>query len=173
MVIAVDGRACEVIEVRLRDDAGPTPPGRDRRAFRAHVRRLHGPPFDSENDRHECGLAFPAGWIYGFHVYPDGMVPLCSCCGHPWPCRNVEARRESQRAAELLDKRLAHIAPGTCYGCGEPITHRQDAVRYYEPNVQIPGAPPPVFHARKSCSAYVADYERDRLALEAHTEATS
>lgn len=161
-VIGWEHRALEVMRVRPQGERDPQHSHLgDRRAARLIVRRLYGPPAPKENEHQEFWLHAPAH--ARFHHYPDGIVPLCSCCGHPWPCRNVVAIDESAKAAELLDQRLAKIAPGFCYGCGEPITHRQNAIRYTEPNVQVPGAPPPVFHARLACRGWVDQYERDRV----------
>lgn len=165
-VIALRGRALEVVDVQVEGDEPRDPdPRRDRRAFRLLLRRLYGPKHRFENDRAEFGIGVAAGRYPVWDVYPERMVPLCSCCQHPWPCRNLVALDQSTRAAAQLEERLGKIGPGICFGCGEPITHRQNAIRFYEPNVQVPGAPPPVFHARQSCSGWVASYERTRADL--------
>lgn len=91
-------------------------------------------------------------------VYPGGRWPQCSCCGEPMPCRaaitDVKVDAEMERLA-TMDARL----PGTCWGCGEPVTSRQRSVTYSGDNVDLPGGPTVVFHARRACSHLAEKYE--------------
>lgn len=127
------------------------------------VRRLHGPPHRAE--RKEPGLAaFRKNRGYGswWTLYPDGRVPLCSCCGDPWPCRMLEAERYAHQEGQLLNELSTRVETGACFGCGKPVTTRQATIQYPEGNLRVPLAPPPVFHARESCRDEVVEYERLR-----------
>lgn len=130
--------------------------------YRLTLRRMYGPAHERENSAGDVAVRVPVRASRMWHHYPSGRVPLCSCCGHPFPCRMETAERESQRQGELLARRLDRIMPGICYGCGERITARQRSIRYPEPNVEVPGAGPPTFHARKQCRGHALDYERSR-----------
>lgn len=138
------------------------PEHRDRyRPYRITLRREHGPKHERENSRQEiayrCGSNF-----YGWDAYETDRVPLCSCCGHPWPCRMLAAEDQAERSARVMSERMDRIMPGACYGCGEPITPRQGSMVMPEDNVDIPGSPPPRFHTRQSCADERRDYERRR-----------
>lgn len=124
----------------------------------AHVRRIHGPKVDSENDRAEFGLTVRR---WGMDAY-RGRVPLCSCCGEPWPCmREVDERKARDQMAHLAGQ-VSKAYDGFCYACGEPITTRQRSILAPEPNVELPGFPPPGFHLRWSCRSGVDAYDRVR-----------
>jgi hypothetical protein len=86
--------------------------------------------------------------------------PVCSDCGRPWPCPELDITREvRQQSAEM--ERLSQIMPGCCWSCGEPVTRRQPAIAFEGENLLLPGAPPPAFHlrARGGCHAAAMDYE--------------
>ena len=125
------------------------------------LRRLHGPAHRGESDlepgrlslRTRCGLSQP--WT----VYPGGRVPLCSCCGDPWPCRMLEAEQEAQAEGQRLNELSQRVENGACFACGQPVTSRQKTIVYPENNVRVPLGPPPVFHARRSCRLAVVEYE--------------
>jgi hypothetical protein len=129
------------------------------------LRHLYGPTQERQNDIGDIGLRIWPASRGSWRTYKSGRVPLCSCCGHPWPCRMLVAEEESQRAAEVMSGRMDRTMPGCCYGCGEPITSRQKSVRYPEPNVQVPGSPAPTFHMRQRCFVEAWRYERDRARL--------
>jgi hypothetical protein len=102
---------------------------------------------------------------YSWEVYRDGRWPKCSCCGEPMPC--TSAIRDDVVGAELdkideMDSRL----PGTCWGCGDPISNRQQAIRYVGENVDHPGGIPVVFHLRRDCREFAVKYEEKWLAAE-------
>lgn len=127
------------------------------------LRRLHGPESPQENDRGEVALRVPAGSLYRWDRYRSGRVPLCSCCGDPWPCRANLAEEAAASAAERADELGRRAEIGACFGCGEPITTRQRAIRYPDAeNVRVLLADAPVFHERESCRPHVVEYERER-----------
>lgn len=173
-VVAYDFRAWEVTHLRV-DDFGEDeeqvatryrPDARERmRPYSVSLRRLHGPVHPRENSRQEIALRVRAFAIGGFERYDEGRVPLCSCCGHPWPCRMVEAKKDAEDQARVMDERMSRVGVGVCYGCGEPITRRQESITYPEGNVDFPGYPPPRFHTRKKCAGARWSYDKRRAAL--------
>lgn len=126
------------------------------------LHRMHGPKHDGENNVKEVGFRVPAFSHHAWEKYDEGRVPLCSCCGHPWPCMVTEAKKASEEQAALLNAKMDRAAPGQCYSCGEVITHRQGSVTYPEPNIELLGYPAPRFHTRKSCADGWYSYERKR-----------
>jgi len=114
------------------------------------------------NEFKQRALRVPALAHYRWRVYLEGRVPLCSCCGHPWPCLMTDAAAISKEAAELMERRMVRAQPGCCYSCGEVITQRQESIRYPEGNVDLPGYPAPRFHTRNSCWDGRYSYEKRR-----------
>lgn len=173
-VIAYDRRAWVVTHFRTDDfsddeqqrAAAYRPEARDRlRPYIVSMRRLHGPKHSRENSRQEIALRVPAFTYGGFEQYDEGRVPLCSCCGHPWPCLMVDAKKDAEDQARIMEERMGRVGVGVCYGCGEPITARQESVTYPEDNVDFPGYPPPRFHTRKKCANERRSYDKRRAAL--------
>jgi hypothetical protein len=126
------------------------------------IQRIHGPANEHENDMQERALRVPANAYHAWQSYEEGRVPLCSCCGHPWPCTVSEAKAMSERQAEVLNAKMDRATPGCCYSCGEVISHRQGSITYPEPNVELLGFPAPRFHTRKSCAEGLYYYEQKR-----------
>ena len=127
------------------------------------LRRRHGPKSPQENDRGDTTLRVPAGSFYRWDKYRSGRVPLCSCCGDPWPCRANLAEEAAAAAAERADELGRRAEIGACFGCGEPITTRQRVIRYPDAeNVRALLADALVFHERESCRPHVVEYERER-----------
>lgn len=90
--------------------------------------------------------------------------PVCSECGEPWPCPELDIKREvDKQAGELA--RLEQIMPGCCWCCGEPVTSRHKSVVFDGENLLLPGGGTVVFHLRrrspggKSCLSAAIDYE--------------
>lgn len=168
-MVAFDRRAWEVTHVRIDDFAEDDlaraelyrPQYRDQmKPWSVSLRRVHGPRHDRENSRQEIALRVPAFAHGGFDRYDDGRVPLCSCCADPWPCILTDAKRESERVAEVMDKRMARMGPGICYGCGEVITQRQERVTFPGDHADFPGRSGPTFHTRRKCYGERASYAR-------------
>lgn len=173
-VVAYDRRAWEVRHV---SDADPTPeeqkrlshyrqPYRDQASpYKVTLRRLHGAPHENENSAGDLGVRVRAAAYNPLPAYPNGRVPLCSCCGHPWPC--LEADQQAQAAKELKRAEKAlRLLPGCCPACEEPVTSRQKSITFGGPNVQNPLAEGPTFHLRRKCYAAAADYEEMWVAAE-------
>ncbi len=167
--VAYQRRAWEVTHVRVddftEDDLPRLAPWRpeyhdEMRPWRVSLRRLYGPPHERENSRQEIALRIPAFTFGGFDRYDEGRVPLCSCCNHPWPCILCDAKRESERAASIMDKRLGRMGPGLCYACGEVITQRQERVTFSGEHADFPGRGGPTFHTRRKCYGERAAYAR-------------
>lgn len=171
-VIAWDRRAWEVMHVQ---DAIPTDEEvktidayresyRDQiKPYRISLRRLHGQPHARENDQRDLALRAPAGMSRhrgGFAFYENGRVPLCSCCGDPWPCLLADAQRAAEASSGLMEARMARMMPGICYGCGEVITTRQGKVHIPGDHADFPGRAGPTFHTRQKCSEQRRAYER-------------
>lgn len=173
-VVAYARRAWEVRHV---DDANPTPeeqerldgytePFRDRyQPYRVTLRRLHGARHERENSAQEIGLRITVGAYDPLPEYLNGRVPLCSCCGHPWPC--LEADQQAQAAKELkaVERELS-LLPGCCPACREPVTSRQRSITFGGPNVRNPLAEGPTFHLRRACWSAAAAYEEAWVADE-------
>lgn len=168
-LVAYDRRAWEVTHVRVDDftendlkrAAAYRPQYREQmKPWSVSLRRVHGARHDRENSRQEIALRIAAFAYDGFERYDESRVPLCSCCGHPWPCILADAKRESERAAEVMDKRLSRMGPGLCYGCGEVITTRQERVTFPGDHADFPGRGGPTFHTRRKCYGRRADYAR-------------
>jgi hypothetical protein len=97
-----------------------------------------------------------------FVLHPH--YPVCRECGEPWPCPELDIKRELDKgAAEMA--RLEGIMPGCCWACGEPVTSRHKSVSFGGENLLLPGAPPPAFHLRRrskggrSCPSAAMAYE--------------
>lgn len=159
-VIAWEFAAWEV--THLGERAEPNDKGHD---MRATLHRLHGPKRERENDRGDVAISYHSNWRP--EVYRDGRVWLCSCCGHPAPCRMTIAEEESARAAKEFEARLGRMGPGICYGCGEVITTRQEKITFPGEHADFPGRGAPTFHARNACYAERAAYGR-RAGLDAN-----
>lgn len=166
-VVALDRRAWEVAHVLVADPTaeeeerlrGYVEPWRSERLpYRVTLRRLHGPEHENENSRAEVGFRIGVYWQEPLPQYVDGRVPLCSCCGHPWPC--LTADQERLAAKELKDaERQLRLMPGCCPACEEPVTSRQRSITFGGPNVVNPLAEGPTFHLRRRCYRAAADYE--------------
>lgn len=173
-VVALDRRAWEVTHV---GDAVPTPEEQDRidsytpayrdemRPYRVSLRRLHGPVHKSENDRQEVAFRVPVGAYGPMPSYAHGRVPLCSCCGHPWPCLLADQQRLAEKELAAAEKAMA-LMPGCCPACEEPITSRQKSITFGGPNVSNPLAEGPTFHLRQKCRHAAARYEDAWVAAE-------
>ena len=93
-----------------------------------------------------------------WYVYPGGRWPQCSCCGEPMPCR--ASITDAQVAVEVAKfEAAAAILPGSCWGCGKPVTSRQRSVSYPGENLDLPGGPSVRFHAAKDCRWKAERYE--------------
>ncbi len=147
-VIAHHHRALEVLGYNERDDG-----------WIAHVKRILGPKLPAENDRAECGLRIPR-WAT-VQVY-KGRIPVCSCCGEPWPCTRETNEREAREDIEYLSRQIAKAADGICYACGEVITTRQEHLLAPEPNVELDGFTAPAFHTRWKCRSGLEAYDQVR-----------
>lgn len=166
-IVAYDYRAWEVTHVRVDDFAEDEaerashyrPEYRDReRPYSVSLRRIHGERHDRENSRQEIGLRIRAFTHWSLEVYQDGRVPLCSCCGNPWPC--ITSIQQEQAARELkAAERELRLMPGCCPACEEPVTSRQRSITFGGPNVRNPLAEGPTFHLRRKCRAAAANYE--------------
>ncbi|MDF9717371.1 hypothetical protein [Nocardioides sp. ChNu-99] len=169
-LIAVDRRAWHVARVDDIADTDLSPDDaatlrtykeafRERvRPFRILLRRAHGEPHPAENKRGEASITVPVGYHPGFPTYTSDRVPLCSCCGHPWPC--LLADQEAWAAKELARaEREMQLMPGCCPACNEPVTSRQRSITFAGPNVKNPLAEGPTFHLRRKCRHGAAAYE--------------
>lgn len=88
-----------------------------------------------------------AGWgrtAYALHPH----YPVCRECGEPWPCPELDIKRELDKSAAEM-ARLEGIMPGCCWCCGEPVTSRHKAIVFDGENLLLPGGPPAVFHLRQ------------------------
>lgn len=166
-VVAYDRRAWEVRDIV---DADATheeqerlatlvePYRTERRPFRVTLRRIHGAPHERENSARDIALRVRANAYRPFPVYPNGRVPLCSCCNEPWPC--LDADQQAQAAKELREaERQLRVMPGCCPACEEPVTSRQRSITFGGPNVRNPLAEGPTFHLRRRCYGAAAKYE--------------
>jgi hypothetical protein len=166
-VVAYDYRAWEVTHVR---DAVATPEEEEQLAgyvqqfrdqaqpYRVSLRRVHGAPHERENDQHLIALRVPPRAYGEFPTYAHGRVPLCSCHGHPWPCREHVEHLAAEAALKRAEREMA-ILPGCCPECGEPVTSRQKSITFGGPNVRNPLAEGPTFHLRRKCRHGARQYE--------------
>lgn len=128
------------------------------RPYRITLRRVHGPRHPRENDRQEIALRVPAPTFWSWPRYKDGRVPLCSCCQHPWPCREGDQQEQAERELAAAERELS-LLPGCCPACREPVTSRQRSITFAGPNVRNPLAEGPTFHLRRKCYGAAACYE--------------
>lgn len=94
--------------------------------------------------------------------------PVCSDCGEPWPCPEIDITRQVRKEAAAMEQ-LSRIMPGCCWGCGEPVTSRQKSITFDGENLLLPGASPAVFHLRHGkpyCFSAAVDYEKKWAAAE-------
>lgn len=166
-VVAYDRRAWEVTHVRVDDFeagdqerlAGYRQQYRDEmRPYHVSLRRIHGMRHERENSQQEIALRVAAFTYGGFDRYENERVPLCSCCGHPWPCLEADQQAQAAKEIQAADKELSRM-PGCCPACDEPITSRQRSITFGGPNVRNPLAEGPTFHLRGKCSGAAARYE--------------
>lgn len=172
-VVAIERAAWKVIRYT---DAAPTPEERERaatagpwadryRPYELLLQRLHGPAHDAEDDRHVVSVCVPGDSYPGIPVYPHGRVPLCSCCGHPWPCRIADEQATAEAALKRAEKAM-RVMPGCCPACNEPITTRQRSIRFGGPNLLNPLAEGPTYHTRGRCWHAASRYEQLWVAAE-------
>lgn len=166
-VVALNRCAWEVMHV---SDAVPTPEEEEKldrytaayrdqmKPYRVTLRRLHGKIHKSENDRQEVGFRVPVGSYNPLPKYANGRVPICSCCGHPWPCLEADQQAYAEKEAKRTEK-LLNLMPGCCPACEEPVTSRQRSVTFGGPNVRNPLAEGPTFHLRRKCYYAASQYE--------------
>lgn len=147
MVIGWDYRAWEVTHVSPKVD--PDESGHD---MRATLRRLHGPKHERENQFADMAVSFSSR-AFGLSIYRSGRIWLCSCCGHPAPCRLEVAEEVSAAEGKEFEKRLNRMGPGICYACGEVITRRQERVTFPGDHADFPGRSGPTFHTRRACGS--------------------
>lgn len=175
-LVALDYRAWRVWDVRLLDVPEDQverleayrPEVRDRYLpYKFAARREHGPKLENDNSARDAVFSTSNVGHRSLDIYENDRVPLCSCCQHPWPCRMLVAEAQAEQSARVMNERMGRMAPGICYGCGEVITSRQQSIGYPdgEGNVDLPGAPTPRFHARRSCADERRGYEKRRAAL--------
>jgi hypothetical protein len=94
--------------------------------------------------------------------------PVCTECGEPWPCRELDITHEVRRQSAEME-RLAAIMPGCCWSCGEPVTSRQKSVAFEGENLLLPGGPPVIFHRRSGkpyCLSAAIRYEKRWVAAD-------
>jgi hypothetical protein len=98
-------------------------------------------------------------------VYRDGRWPQCSCCGEPMPCRAEVQDRQIDAAMDRVEE-MSKRLPGCCWGCGNPITSRQQSVIYAGENLDLPGGPDVRFHLRLDCLSAATAYETKWLSVD-------
>lgn len=163
-VVAWNYAAWEVTHVkeaedRLEDEVH-CPRGRE--PYVVGMVRLHGPKHEFENSRHEVHIRRRSGRF--FHTYPDGRVPLCSCHGYPWPCRDYVETLHARKEAEKAEHEM-RLLPGCCPACQEPVTGRQQSIAFPGPYLRNPLADEnPVFHLRRKCHWSAVRYEEEWVA---------
>lgn len=134
------------------------------RPYLISLRRLHGAAHERENSAGDLALRVSVRGRLD-RRYPNGRVPLCSCCGHPWPCLAADQERQAEKELEAAERELA-LMPGCCPACGEPVTSRQRGITFEGPNVRNPLASNPTFHLRQQCQGAAARYEDSWVAAD-------
>lgn len=110
--------------------------------------------------RRQISLSFWPLPNYSWAVY-DEPYPVCSCHGHPYPCREMDIDEWSAWEAHKMDLKVQTTEPGRCAHCLEAITTLQRTVTFPEESRIVPGAPGPTFHAgRAKCWGAAEQYER-------------
>lgn len=166
-IVAFDRRAWEVRHI---SDADPEPYEADRlvsyapawrdrmRPYRVTLRRIHGAPHERENSVQDVGLRVGTSAYAPLPTYPNGRVPLCSCCSHPWPCLEADQQAQAEKEIRAAEREMS-LLPGCCPACQEPVTSRQRSITFGGPNVRNPLAEGPTFHLRRACRGGAARYE--------------
>lgn len=137
-----------------------------RRPFQAHVDHVAGalPEWLAGDTKPGAVVTIHAKTDYRWRVYPkSGRWPQCSCCGEPTPCRAELADRQITASMNDIEKWMSR-KPGSCWGCGEQITRRQQSVVYDGDNLDLPGGIPVRIHLRNACRWYAERYELRWLA---------
>lgn len=164
-------RIVEVRDIRFDDDdqqkhrewqprSGPVPANEwQLRPFAVSAEWVGGVMPAWVNDDQKVGsYAVRARHHVSWYVYPGGRWPQCSCCGEPMPCR--ASITDAQVAVEVAKfEAKAAILPGSCWGCGKPVSSRQRAVGFPGENLDLPGGPPVVFHVSGDCTYLARTYE--------------
>lgn len=120
----------------------------------------------------DASLTFPAekSRYRAWHLYPlSGRWPSCSCCGEPMPCRADVEDNEVSVSLKQVEYFVRRI-PGNCWSCEEPISGRQKSVTYPGDNLDLPGAPSPIFHTRAKCWDAATRYELRWVAVDPRRE---
>lgn len=143
------------------------------RPYRIHVQFVAGarPSWARDEVTPLAKLDVPAGFVgMSWRLYPaSDRWPSCSCCGEPVPCRAELQDREVEAGLAQVEK-LVQRLPGSCWGCGEPITRRQHVVVYPGENLDLPGGPEVRFHTRRRCAYTAQRYELSWIAVDPRRE---
>jgi hypothetical protein len=112
---------------------------------------------EPDNDAAPIRLIGPAraAWT----VLPEHYT-VCRLCAELPPCRHVRTEAEIAHATAQLEAALA-LAPGTCHGCGQPITARHKTIVFEGPNLINPalGDDSAAFHNRRTCTSAAEHYD--------------
>lgn len=120
-------------------------------------------PVNGGKQRHAKALPYMMR-SYAYVLHPH--YPVCRDCGEPWPCRELDIKREVDKQSAEYD-RLTKILPGCCWHCGKPVTKRMKSHAFDGENLLLPGAPPPVFHMRGGyCVDAAIRYEKKLVAAD-------
>lgn len=90
-----------------------------------------------------------------FTVLPEHYA-VCVTCGEIPPCADAWAEKVAEHATEWAAR---FETPGVCPACQEPVTRRQESVRFEE-NLHVPFGPQVVFHKRRKCLASAVSYDQ-------------
>lgn len=112
----------------------------------------------SSPDGSEVGRMTVGPRYVSWDVLPEHYA-VCVSCGELAPCVEHTSMVAAQAAMAQAERDMATL-PGCCAACQEPVTHRQEAVRFPGENLLVPlGSPGVIFHLRRSCRGSAARYE--------------
>lgn len=137
--------------------------------YHVEVEAFSEPPADWPAGQSLGRMRVPYWEWFTWYVYPRGRWARCSCCGEPMPCRAANVDDVVEQATEQVERFVA-VGAGCCWGCGDPVTTRQSRVDYPGENLDLPGAPAPLFHTRRRCWHHATAYERRWIAVDPRRE---
>ena len=164
-----DARRGRHSQRRGRGDAGRVPDGLPAAAHAVpgHSPAALRPKHDRENSWADVPLRAPAGMSpTAFAVYPDGRVPLCSCCTATRGRAATWSRRRRPRRRRRRPRRRWRCCRAAAQRVRSPSRAARGPSRSVAPTSATRSRRAPTFHLRRKCDRDAAAYEDQWVAAE-------